>query len=332
MAGIAAGNSAYEALKEANVPEGVATGVKLAIPFLTPAVIGTGRNIFNSNRRLLRRAYTNLYSKADKLLNKNAAVSADELLNSVGNIRKLTESGLGTAVPEKRAVMNIADKIRSSVSDGKISVSSLVDIKKDLNSLRRLGNKSAQRSLTEIGRAVRDTISQYGAKDKNWLNAFNEAEAVFAADKARPIFNKLKNIKLSSDPGTNELAKLVLGIAGAPAVAPMAAMDQVASAVMGQLRSPEARRLMGQALKSPAKATIPSIVSFAKKIGKAENQYGSKGDTVYDFLKISEVNEPSSTTISTTTPTAKKIVKKNNGNKNNVKESNNFLKIYGVYE
>ena len=146
------------------------------------------------------RAYTNMYTEAERLLPANAVAEQGigrTILNHVDDL--IARVGRGAGTPAKDAIRNrlirLSNDWRQRFSNGSIPIRELIELKKDLNQIIKYEVRGgADKLLNPLINMSRNAVQRYGRGNQPFAFRFNEAERMFG-ESAR---NFRKNNAVSS--------------------------------------------------------------------------------------------------------------------------------------
>lgn len=128
-----------------------------------------------------------LYETANLLLPEGDAISPKNLINAVNDIRKNTKTLV--ASPDESFVLSYLDKIERGVVIGgenarmiaPVPVDMLVGSKISINDIINwdVNASGAKNQLRKIQQAIKNDLEEYGKKNPEWYNKFNEADAFY---------------------------------------------------------------------------------------------------------------------------------------------------------
>jgi hypothetical protein len=211
------------------------------------------------------------YDKANQLA-KGASINVSNLENNLNKLKISLEEGLTTS--EKEFVRKPIDQILGKVKNGKLPVTELTSMKRDVNKL--VGDpetlKGAKKLLRTVGKEVDLAIKPYEKINPEFAKTYRPANEIFGAvmqgNKAQ---NWIKKTLGNKSILGSVAVELLLGYPQAivPTIATGAGVYGAAKSIDFLTRlskSKELQKFYSKALLSAAKEDLPSIRLYEKKI------------------------------------------------------------------
>lgn len=230
-----------------------------------------------------------LYSKVEKTLPSTAKVDASRLNNNLKSLEKVIKVGRKESVlaPSEKFVLDEIKKIRDVSKSGQAKVSQLIAQKRSLNEqlvkhIFENPTKEAKGRAKHLAKRLngwlREEIQDYGKSNKDFGQAFKDAEGAQAAIAQTQWIGRAAEKLLNYKPGTQGLEKIfgiaggITGIASKGASALPAIGGSVAAYKSAQLaariyKSPALRQHYVNALKA---ASQDNATVFNKEIRKLD--------------------------------------------------------------
>lgn len=164
-----------------------------------------------------------LYAKKDAILAKEKPyVQPKEVSEEMNKLAKWTQSGLGEDVEAKDQIFKSIKKLDNQIKNQGISVQDLLEARADIREKLRMDEftgKAIPKAI-ELEKTINNEIQKYGSKNKPFIDALNEADALYAGKMANSAINDYANQLLDPKKITSNIGKILLfggaGVAAAP--------------------------------------------------------------------------------------------------------------------
>lgn len=228
---------------------------------------------------------SNLYTKAEEYLPKDAKVSASNLSKDISKLVASLEKGIST--PAKNKPLTKLKEIKNKIKMGNIEISELEQTKKDLNQLRsslyadfkgdKAGLKSAKRNFDNVSNIVNKALEEYGEINPQWFKIYKEADNAFGAiaqskKVSRFIFSSLKKKPFLHA----ALLHGLFGLSPGKVVTGGAAYGAVKSGELLHrvLNSPVLRKYYTESLKAASREDAAALTKHLASLDKALDEEG----------------------------------------------------------
>lgn len=250
-----------------------------------------------------------LYGKAEKAIPPGAMANAKKMEVNLDHLKNKVLSGRPSSslAPSEKFVVDEIDKVLPMIKSGEIDVNTAWALKRSLNEnlaksvfdIPYKNRKRAKALATQINGQLRDTLDQYGKKNREFGVSFKGADEAFGTIARSEFIKNWIGENVRGTPLTHGLMHLLgssavtsipgaigkitgstaLGIAGS-SVIPVA--YQATKLGYQIAKSPTLRKIYADIIKAAAKEDVVSFNKYLKKLDKSLQEEESKSR--YEFV------------------------------------------------